>query len=565
MIAGSAAPSGRTLLTAPDPNRPLSGISQRLLHDYGIALLAIALAIALRLLMTPWLGARVPYITLFPAVAVAVWYGGYRPALVATLLGYFVVDYLIVDSAPVVSGGPSRLVAFSAYFISCVIIIAFGDGMNRSKTRLLSSEVGLQRQVEALTKLHELSLRLAVTEDLPAALSVILKTLVGIHRASFGLLSLYDPATGDLNEAASVGFETDGRQSTERIMPGAHAGAHGRAFTMRRRVVVADVETDPDSGSYRAAARELAIRAVHSTPILTRSGDILGVMSVYFSAPREPDDLETQFSDMCARHAAEAIEARRYKQALQESEQKLRLQAADLEQQLIASGRLVSVGEITASLAHEFNNPLGVMMGFAQDLRSEKHRDHPDYRPLSIIYEEGKRCEKIVADLLEFSRPQKAELKEMRPRESIDKALSFVRARLYGQKIDVNVEVPPDVPTLIADPVQIEQVLVNLFLNAIDAMPQGGTLSVRAAHTEGPAGERVQFTITDTGDGIAEESLRRIFQPFFTEKKRTGMGLGLPICKRIVQNHGGTIAVASEVAKGTTFTICLPLRRTETD
>ena len=149
----------------------------------------------------------------------------------------------------------------------------------------------------------------------------------------------------------------------------------------------------------------------------------------------------------------------------------------------------------------------------------------------------------------------------MRPQESIEKALSFVRARLYGQKIEVNVTLARDVPTLIADPVQIEQVLVNLFLNAIDAMPHGGTLTVRAARAANFAGEGVHFTITDTGAGIAEESLRRIFQPFFTEKKRTGLGLGLPICRRIVQNHGGTIAVASEVAKGTTFTIDLPINR----
>ena len=558
MLATSAATVPRPLASAPGSERPGSAVNAPL-REYGIAFVAVAIAVALRSLLTPWLGARVPFITLFPAVAVAVWYGGYRPALMATLLGYLAVDYLIVESAGAVSGGPNRLVAFIAYLISCVIIIAFGDGMRRSKIRLLSSEAGLQRQVEALTKLHELSLRLAVTEDLEADLSAILKTLITIHRASFGLLSLYDPATGYLNEAASVGFDGKEHESLGRIMPGPHAGAHGRAFTMRRRVVVSDVEIDPSSGAYRAAARNAGIRAVHSTPILTRSGEIVGVFSVHFTAPREPDELEIRFADLCARHAAEAIESRRNRQSLLETEQLLRQQAAELEQQLIASGRLVSVGELTASLAHEFNNPLGIMLGFAQELRGERRPDDPEYRLLSIIYEEGKRCEKIVADLLEFSHPRKANVREMRPGESIEKALSFVRPKLYGQNIQANVAIDPDVPSLMADPVQIEQVLVNLFLNAIDAMPDGGVLTVRVASVPRSGRGAVTISVTDIGAGIAQESLTRIFQPFFTEKKRTGLGLGLPISQRIVQNHGGSIDVVSEVGKGTTFTIQLPL------
>ena len=565
MLTGTVASANRQLFSQPDPKGFLSITLKALLREYGIALLAVVTAVAVRSLLTPWLGTRVPFITMFPAVAVVVWYGGRLPALAATMLGYLAIDYLIVEPGGVISGGPARLVAFSAYAVSCGIIIAFGDGMRRSKNRLQSSEQGLQRQVEALTRLHELSLRLAVTDDLNAALSAILKTLVEMHRASHGLLSLFDPATGYLGEAASVGLDARARQTLGRIAPGPDAGACGRAFATRRRAVVRDVEADPGFTEFREAARAIGFRAVHSTPILTRSGEILGVISVHFSAPRDPDELEMQLADMCARYAAEAIEGMRYKEALQGSEQRLRQQAAELEQQLIASGRLVSVGEMTAALAHEFNNPLGIMMGFAHELRSEKPLEHPDHRPLGIIYEEGKRCQKIVADLLEFASPQKSEFREIRPDELIDKALRFVSPRLHRQNIEVNVAIDTDGAKFIADPLQMGQVLVNLYLNAIDAMPDGGILSVRVARATIDGRDTIQLSVSDTGTGIARESLARIFQPFFTEKKRTGLGLGLPLCQRIVRNHNGVIDVASEVGQGTTLTIRLPVNGSAPD
>ena len=112
---------------------------------------------------------------------------------------------------------------------------------------------------------------------------------------------------------------------------------------------------------------------------------------------------------------------------------------------------------------------------------------------------------------------------------------------------------------LSADPVQIEQVLVNLFLNAIDAMSSGGALTVRAGRAHANGQDVIRIAVSDTGIGIAEQSLPRIFQPFFTEKKRTGLGLGLSICRRIVENHGGAIDVTSDLGKGTTFTLSLPV------
>ena len=252
-------------------------------------------------------------------------------------------------------------------------------------------------------------------------------------------------------------------------------------------------------------------------------------------------------------------ERKRGEEALRQSEENLRRQAQELEQQLIMSGRLVSLGEVTASMAHEFNNPLGIIMGFVEDMLSSFDPADPNYRALQIVDEESKRCRQIVRDLMEYARPRSTEFCSTSIADVIEKTLQLVENRLYKQKVAVEKALEPDLPRIQADSPQLEQVLVNLYLNAIDAMPEGGKLIVEAklAQSHGMAPVAV-ITVADTGFGIAETDLPKIFQPFFTAKKRRGMGLGLPICQRIVKNHGGRIEVESQPGTGSKFKIYLP-------
>jgi signal transduction histidine kinase len=255
-------------------------------------------------------------------------------------------------------------------------------------------------------------------------------------------------------------------------------------------------------------------------------------------------------------------ERKRAEDALRQSEEKLRRQAEELEQQLIASGRLVSLGEITASMAHEFNNPLGIVMGFAQDLISETDPSHPHYRSLKIIDEESKRCEKIIRDLLQFARPKSTDFCPTDVKQVIEKTLGLVANHLYKQKTEAITQVEENLPKIYADPQEIEQVLVNLYFNAIDAMPDGGGALTVAAKTildASGAPHQVAISVSDTGFGISPEDLPMIFLPFFTAKKKRGLGLGLPICDRIIKNHGGRIKVESQPEQGTTFEIYLPV------
>ena len=257
---------------------------------------------------------------------------------------------------------------------------------------------------------------------------------------------------------------------------------------------------------------------------------------------------------------------KRVEDALRQSEQKLRQQAQELEQQLIMSGRLVSLGEVTASMAHEFNNPLGIIMGFVEDMLSGINPADPNYRALQIIDEESKRCRQIVRDLMEYARPRSTEFCSTSITDAIEKTLQLVENRLYKQKVTVEKRLDPDLPRIQADSQQLEQVLVNLYLNAIDAMPEGGKLVVEAKTTRSDSrGPIAVITVADTGFGIEKTDLPKVFQPFFTAKKRRGMGLGLPICQRIVKNHNGRIEVESEPGKGTLFNIYLPSEQEDAD
>ena len=263
----------------------------------------------------------------------------------------------------------------------------------------------------------------------------------------------------------------------------------------------------------------------------------------------------------CVVTLSDISELKQAEEALRESEQKSREQAQMLEQQLIASGRLVSLGEITASMAHEFNNPLGIIMGFVEEMQSTTPSDAADFQTLKIIDEEAKRCQKIIQGLMEFARPTPVTAQTTDVAALITKTLKMIDARLYKQKVGLTEALAPHLPPIHADAQQLEQVLVNLYLNALDAMLGGGHLTVSAQlDGNGDFSKEVVISVADTGHGVPREDLAKIFQPFFTARKKAGMGLGLSICERIIKNHGGKIEVESEQGQGTLFRIRLPVK-----
>ena len=258
--------------------------------------------------------------------------------------------------------------------------------------------------------------------------------------------------------------------------------------------------------------------------------------------------------------------------------------AREQEQLLIASDRLVSVGELAASLAHEFNNPLGIAMGFAQDLLSEAEPTDPFYRRLQIIESQIRRCSQLIKDLTDLARPLQAHRIPTDLAAVVRRSLDLVSGRLRQNKIETQLDLTAPLDPIAVDPQQLEQVLLNIFFNAIEAMPDGGTLTVRVwkhQPTEaapGEAGEagpkpvrlethggndeeqsEVRIAMTDTGVGISSDHRPQIFRPFFTTKKQRGMGLGLSICDSIMRAHGGRISIDSTPGQGSTVLLHFPM------
>ena len=243
-----------------------------------------------------------------------------------------------------------------------------------------------------------------------------------------------------------------------------------------------------------------------------------------------------------------------------------------LELQIRRSDRLASLGTLSAGMAHEIKNPLVSIKTFAQ-LLPERYQDS-DFRDTfsNLIGHEIDRIDSLVNQLLRFARPAKPVLKPVHVHDVLEKSLQLVGHRLYQKEIKLTRSWEADADTIRADADQLEQVFLNFFLNAMDAMKRGGELNVgteiRAARewvaaisgTNGDAHEVLRVTIRDDGEGIRSEDIPHVFDPFFTTKDY-GTGLGLSVVHGIIEEHGGQIEVESELTKGTAFHILLPLVR----
>jgi len=281
-----------------------------------------------------------------------------------------------------------------------------------------------------------------------------------------------------------------------------------------------------------------------------------------------------------------------------------------MSQQLWQASRLATMGELAASIAHELNNPLATVNLRVESLLSEVLPDAPQHRALEIIEQEVDRMSKLVANLLQFSRCRTREISTVDVCNEINNTLELIYYHLRKYNVNVLKEYSPDIPSIHADRQQLRQLFLNLFTNSSDAMPKGGTLTIRVSKQAAPAGELgpetgnrgtgagrqfskgdsfpesqtpnvepffqnlepqprtlefknsafIDIEIIDTGIGIPPEIKSKIMEPFFTTKPEgKGTGLGLPICWRIVQEHAGVFKIESEAGKGTSVYIKLPV------
>jgi two-component system NtrC family sensor kinase len=227
-------------------------------------------------------------------------------------------------------------------------------------------------------------------------------------------------------------------------------------------------------------------------------------------------------------------------------------------QKIMESERLALIGQLSANVAHELNNPLQGIVTYSHLLLEELPGDAPAVASAEKIVGQANRCRDIIRGLLDFSRQRKPDKTLSDVNAVLEECISLLENQALFHNIHITNDLQADLPLTVVDPSQIERVFMNIIINAAEAMEGSGALVLRSRYDA--VKDAIEIDITDNGQGISEENLDRIFDPFFTTKDvGHGTGLGLAISYGIVKRHRGTISVESEIGKGTTFSIGLPV------
>lgn len=229
-----------------------------------------------------------------------------------------------------------------------------------------------------------------------------------------------------------------------------------------------------------------------------------------------------------------------------------------LQDELIRSERMAAVGQLAAGLSHEIDNPIGIILGFAELLAADMPEDDPRREDLQTIIDESRRCKRIVRGLLDFSRPPVLGVVPTDVNEVVRATVGAAESQRLFKGVTVRTELADGTPALTADPDRLRQVFMNLLINAAQAMDGEGSIDVATGYD--PETGVVGITFADTGPGIKDADMENVFEPFFTTKRPgEGTGLGLAICKRLLEEQGGTITATNRADGGAVFSVSLPV------
>jgi len=336
---------------------------------------------------------------------------------------------------------------------------------------------------------------------------------------------------------------------------GPKAGSCGTAKYRREPVVVTDILQDPLWEAYRDVAEPYGFRACWSTPILAHSGKALGSFAMYYREPRSPSSAETRALEMAVHLAGIAIE----RKLAREERERLRQTQADLAH----INRVTTMGELTASLAHEVNQPIAAAVTSADSCMRWLAAEVPNLDKARAaaerIVKDGTRAAEIISRIRLLFQKGSPQLELVDVNEVIDEMTILLRGEATRYSISVRTELAPDLPRVMGDRVQLQQVMMNLMMNSIDATKEmDGTreLTIKSQWAEN---DHLLVSVSDTGVGLPEGLADQIFSAFFTTKPH-GTGMGLRICRSIVEAHGGRLWAASNSPRGANFCLTLPVK-----
>ncbi len=396
----------------------------------------------------------------------------------------------------------------------------------------------LKRRLYDLYTLFELSQHLNSVLELDPLLDSIL--LICLGQMGVGGAVLFLTQRGTLKVAKAKGMKSQDLQGKE---IGLHSTLGQFLSKANRAILFGDLEKI--AGAEEEVKRLDSLECEVCIP-LNIKGRLKGILTLtpkISGAPFTSNDLE--FLTTLANQLGVAIE----NAELYESVKLTNLELRRTQQQLIHSENLATVGRLAATLAHEINNPLGIIKNYLT-LLSKKGNHNSE--TIEVVKEEVERIGKIVGQLLDLSRPMSEPRSPIDLNQLIRETSSVLREQLLRDGITLEENLSP-ISLVNASPGQLKQVFLNLIANAKEAMPRGGKLVINTKMED----NFVEISFSDTGEGIKEGEIKRLFQPFYTTKK-DGMGLGLSICEEIIRNHRGEILVKRGKEKGSIFTVRLP-------
>jgi signal transduction histidine kinase/DNA-binding response OmpR family regulator len=412
-----------------------------------------------------------------------------------------------------------------------------------------------KRDLKALLAVYEASKAVFSSVRIEDMLTIVIGLARKILRADDVSIMLPEEGEKVLRVAAQAGVSS--AQKNETVALGERVA--GKVALSKEPIII----NGPLSGDARFKGTE-SFRKIKSSIVypLVLEGRVLGVLNVNRVERDEPfGESDLRSATIFGSQIAQALSNARLYKELEEKASRLEDALRRLEEaqkQLVQTEKLAAIGQLAAGVAHELNNPLTGILGFAQLLLQEEGLNPQQREDLESIYKQSQRCRTIIQNLLQFSHRKEPKMEPVRMRTLMDATMLLIQYDFKTSGVDLQVDVPEDLPLVMADPNQLQQVFLNLLANARQATEakKGARIAVRA----GREGEKLVLTFHDNGVGIPAENLDKIFDPFFTTKPvGKGTGLGLSISYGIIQQHKGSIRAESEVGQGTTFIIEFPV------
>ncbi len=421
------------------------------------------------------------------------------------------------------------------------------SSFNNMVSALKKKDNEIMRHVKELSALNTVASAVNQSLDLKETLNDGLKEVLKLTNMEAGWIFLLSEDGSALKVAAHAGVEGSFIQKIDFLKPG--EGLAGKVALSEEAIIEEDICDDPRIS--RDVVFEEGFKAFASIPLRSKTR-ILGAINITsrMAHPFTTDEVELFYS--IGNQMGTAVEnSHLYGQLKKQLEEIERTQ-----DQIIRSARLASLGELSTNVAHEINNPLTAILSYTAIMLENVPDTDPNREKLKIIYDETMRIRYIVRNLLDFARQTEPKRDECCAADVTKDTMNLIRHLAKVSNVEIVEEYASHMPMVSIDINQIKQVLLNIFNNALYAMPNGGILKAAAEEENG----WINIHIHDTGAGIPKDIIHKVFDPFFTTKPETkGTGLGLSVSHGIIERHGGKIEVKSAPGKGSIFTIKLPI------